>query len=126
MGLLTRNRLAAAMIVLAVFASGCGGGSGGATGQAGSLAARAERVAAALEVGACDQARAEALALQSDVGAVQLDPAVKAEAADRTRRLVAAINCPPPTTTATTVTTTAVVAGEPGPAKGKKHKGDHR
>ena len=88
------------------------------------FAARAEHVAAALETGACDQARDEARSLQSDLAALQLDPAVQAEAAARAGRLVAAINCPPPTTT-TAVTAPTIVVGDARSEKGKKHKGGH-
>jgi hypothetical protein len=121
-------------ILCALLSAGCGA-SGGSTGAAipsdtaAALAARAERVAGILESGACDQARTEALSLQSDLTALKLDPAVQAEAADRAGRLVAAINCPPPTTTTSTPTTTGtaptIVVGEPRPGKGKKHKGGH-
>lgn len=111
----------------AVLGSGCAssGGSAGAgipSDTAAGLAARAENVAAALEAGACDQARAEASSLQSDLAALPLEPAVRAEAGDRAARLVAAINCVPTTTTAPPVPT-----DDPRPGKGKKHKGgdDH-
>ena len=93
-------------------------GAGTTADVAGQLATRADRVAAALSAGACDEGRAEALSLQSDVAALPWAPAVKAEAAAGAERLVAAITCVPPTTMATTP------PPEPRPKKGKKHKGD--
>jgi hypothetical protein len=119
-----RVRLVVAGALAAVLGAGCAS-SGGSAGSglpphtAAALAARAEHVAAALEAGACDQAREEASSLQSDVAALQLDPAVQAEAADRAARLVAAINCVPTTTT----TAPTVPTDDPRPGKGKKHKG---
>jgi hypothetical protein len=119
-------------MLLGALAAGCGASNGAGAGipsdTANALAARAERVAGAIESGACDQASAEAHALQSDVAALQLDPGLRAQAADRAARLVAAIQCPPATTTTVTPTTTAtptIVVGEPRPGKGKKHKGGH-
>jgi len=130
MALINRGRLATMLIVAALSGSGCGA-SGDAGGKAlpaavaNGLAARAEHVAAALEGGACDQARDEAQALQSDVAALKVEPSVQAEAAARAERLVAAINCPPPTTATTAVTAPTIVVGEPRTVKGKKHKGGH-
>jgi hypothetical protein len=71
------------------------------------LAARAERVAAALDAGACDQALAEARGLEGDVAALKAEPAVRAEALAGAARLVSGINCVPPTT-APPVPTTVV------------------
>jgi hypothetical protein len=126
-----RCRPIVAGLLLAACAAGCGASNGTGAGipsdTADALAARAERVAGALDSGACDQAAAEAHGLQSDVAALQVDPGLKAQAADRAARLLAAIHCPPPTTAAPPTTTAppTVVVSDPRPAKGKKHKGDH-
>ncbi|MCA1842756.1 MAG: hypothetical protein LC792_06105 [Actinobacteria bacterium] len=126
-----RCRSVVAGALFAALAAGCGASNGTGAGipsdTADTLAARAERVAGAIDSGACDQASAEAHALQSDVAALQVDPALLAQAADRAARLVAAIHCPPPTTAAPSTTTAppTVVVSDPRPGKGKKHKGDH-
>jgi hypothetical protein len=102
------------------------GGSGGHRipgDVAAGLAARADRVAAALDAGACDQALAEAKGLQGDVAALKADPAVRAEALAGAARLVSGINCVPPTTVPTTVVD-PVGGGDPG-KKGKGHGGHH-
>jgi hypothetical protein len=72
------------------------------------LAGRAEQVASALDAGQCDQAQAAARSLQSDIAALQVDPAVRAEALAGAVRLTSGINCPPvvappPTTAQPTV-----------------------
>ena len=87
---------------------------------AGELAGRADRVAAALDSGACDQALAEARSLQSDISGLTVDPAVKAEALAGAARLTATIACAPPTTASTAP---PPAARQPGSEKGKKDKG---
>jgi len=113
-----------ALAVLATGACSGGGGHGGTipAGVAGGLAARADQVANDLAAGACDQARAEALSLQSDLAALAVDRAVRDQALAGAARLVAAISCaPPPTTPVTTVPGDVV----PDSGPGKKHKGGH-
>ena len=112
-----------ACIVLGALVGACssGGGSEGKgipTDVATALAARADRVAADLDAGACDQALTEAHSLQTDVGALKVQPAVRGEAVAGAARLVAGINCAPPTTVAQD---SQPGGGEPGPGKGKKH-----
>lgn len=120
-------RFVAVGVLVAALGAGCGSPSGSVekgipADTAAGLAARAERVAAALDAGSCDQARSEALSLQADVTALKLAPKAQAEASGRAARLVAAINCPPPPTT---TTPPAVVVGDIQREKGKKHKGGH-
>ena len=108
-------------------AAGCGsaGGSNGAgrlpADVAAALATRAEQVAATLDAGACDDALAQARSLQTDIAALPVAPAVRAEALAGAARLTSGINCPV-TTTAPPVTVPAPVidAGR----KPKGHKGD--
>ena len=117
-------------MVLSLGAAGCGsaGGSNG-TGRlpadvAAGFAARAEQVAAALDAGACDDALAKARTLQTDLAALPIDPAVRAEALAGAARLVSGINCPVATTAPPPVTVPAIVDDGAG-RKGKEHKGDH-
>ena len=123
------QRLAVVGVCFVVLAGACSsggdraGGAGVPAEVAGVLAARAERVAAALDSGACDQALAEARSLESDVTALTVDPAVKAEAAAGASRLVAAISCVPPTTTPPTVVTPPRGEGGSDRGKGDKNKG---
>jgi hypothetical protein len=77
-------------------ADGHGAGSGIPADVAGALAARADRVAADLDAGACDQALTEARSLQGDLAALPADPAVRAEALAGAARLTTAITCSPP------------------------------
>lgn len=118
----------AAAVVLVVAGAGCGS-SGGSKDSArlpadvaAGLAARAEQVAAALDAGACDDALAKARSLQTDIAALPVEPAVRAEALAGAARLVSGINCP--------VATTAPPPTVPddrsdGDGKeGKGHKGD--
>lgn len=115
----------AACLAGAALVGGCaaGGGAGGPAipgDVATALAARADRVAAELDAGACDQALAEARSLEGDLAAVKADPTVRAEALSRAARVVAAINCPPPTTTTTAAPSDQPAGDGPGHAKGKK------
>lgn len=89
------------LAALVALAAGCSSTGGSAAGRlpaqaAGELAQRAERVAAALEAGACDEALAEARSLQADVAALEADPAVRAEALAGAARLVSGISCAVP------------------------------
>lgn len=120
------RRLAIVGMCFVLVGGACSAGADDAAGPglpadvAGALAARADRVAAALDAGACDQALAEARSLQSDFSGLTVDPALKAEALAGAARLTAAIACPPPTTT---TTQPPPVARDPEPGKGKKDKG---
>ena len=121
-----RGPLIGALMVVATLGASCSAGGGTAASRipadvAAGLAARADRVAAALDAGACDQALAEAQGLQGDVAALKTDPAVRAEALAGAARLVSGINCVPPTTVPTTVVDPG---GDPG-KKGKGHGGHH-
>lgn len=128
-------RTGAAALVVAVLAGACGTGGaqpGGKTipaAAAGVLAGRADRVAADLAAGACDQALTEAKSLQADLATLAVDPALRDQAVAGAARLVAGIACAPPTTT-TIATVPALIdpsllGGTPGPGKEKRHKGDH-
>jgi hypothetical protein len=116
-----------AAVMLVVTGAGCasGGGSAG-TGRlpadvAAGLATRAEQVAAALDAGACDDALAKARSLQTDIAALPVDPAVRAEALAGAARLVSGISCP----VVTTAPPPPVVTVPDGNGrKGKGHKGD--
>ena len=88
------------------------------------LAARAEQVAAALDAGACDDALAKARSLQTDITALPVDPAVRAEALAGATRLTNGINCPVVTTTAPPPVTVPSVVDEGKGRKSKGHKGD--
>jgi len=116
------------ILVVLLGAAGCGSGAAPPSGAgrlpadvAAGLATRAEQVAAALDAGACDDALAMARSLQTDIAALPVEPAVRAEALAGAARLTSGINCP--------VTTTAPPAPAvtmPGDGKkGKGHKGDH-
>jgi hypothetical protein len=83
-------------------------------------------VAAALDAGACDDALAQARALQTDLANLPGDPGLRAEALAGAARLTSGINCPvtttaPPATPPPPPAVTAPVKGK----KGKEHKGDH-
>ncbi len=88
--------------------------------MAAGLAARAEQVAAALDAGACDDALAKARSLQTDIAALPIDPAVRAEALAGAVRLTSGINCPVVTTTAPPPPVVIV----PDKGDGKKGNGD--
>ena len=129
-------RMGGAAVVLAVLAGACGTGGGreGAkvipAAAAGALAGRADRVAADLAAGACDQALAEATSLQTDLAAMPVEAAVRDQAVAGAARLVAGIPCAAPMTTTITTGPTPVldpslVRGDPGPGKRKKDKGGH-
>lgn len=119
------GRLAIVAMCFVMLGGACSAGAEDAAGKgmpadvAGQLAARADRVAAALDSGGCDQALAEARSLQSDISGLTVDPAVKAEALAGAARLTTAIVCAPPTTT-TVVQPPA--QREPRSGKGKKDK----
>jgi len=86
---------------------------------AGALAARADRVAADLDAGACDQGLTEARSLQADLAALPAGPALRAEALAGAARLTAAITCAPPPAAVPSVVDTVP------PKKGKDHGHDH-
>jgi hypothetical protein len=116
----------ALLLVGAVAGVGCSSG-GGSAGQkipadvAAGFAARADRIAAELDAGACDQALTEARSLQTDIAGMRWTPTLQADALSRAARLVGAVNCPPPPAP---VPPTVVV--DPGfPKKGKGHGHDH-
>ena len=122
----TRRGLGAAGVLVVALAGACssgGGGHGAGKGipadVAGALAARADRVAADLDAGACDQALTEARSLQGDLAALPADPAVRAEALAGAARLSAAIACAPPPATVPGVVDTVP------PKKGKDHGHEH-
>jgi hypothetical protein len=123
-------RLRALALVLSLAAAACGseGGPPGAgplpADVANGLAARADQVAAALAAGACDDALAKARSLQTDIGALPIDPAVRAEALAGAVRLTSGINCPVVTTTAPPPVTVPSVVNEGNTRKGKGNKGD--
>jgi hypothetical protein len=126
-------RLRKLFLVLPLAAAACG--SNGeppdaarplAADVAGGLAARAEAVAAALDAGACQEALQGARALQTDIAALPIEPALRAEALAGATRLTSGINCPVVTTTAPPPVTvpSVVVEGKGGDGKGGKgHKG---
>jgi hypothetical protein len=127
-GQLPGVRAQALVLVISLGAAGCGsaGGSSG-TGRlpadvAAGLATRAEQVAAALDAGACDDALARARSLQTDIAALPVDPAVRAEALAGAARLTSGINCP---VTSTTAPPAPAVPLPDNGKKGKGHKGDH-
>jgi hypothetical protein len=86
------------------------------------LAARAEQVAAALDAGACDDALAKARSLQTDIAALPVEPAVRAEALAGAVRLVSGINCPVATTAPPPTVPDSRSDGDG--KEGKGHKGD--
>ena len=88
------------------------------------LAVRAEQVAAALAAGACDDALAKARSLQTDIAALPVDPAVRAEALAGAVRLTSSINCPVVTTTVPPPVTAPSAVNEGNVRKGKGKKGD--
>ncbi len=117
------------ILVLSLAGAGCG--SAGGSNESARLpadvadgyAVRAEQVAAALDAGACDDALAKARSLQTDIAAVPLEPAVRAEALAGAARLVSGINCP----VVTTAPPPQPVPASPAKGddrKGKGHKGD--
>jgi hypothetical protein len=137
---MARVPLFTAFLVAAVGAVGVAGCSspsaGGSTGKgiptpaAAALASRADGVAAALAIGDCEQALAQARSLQSDVAALKVEPAVATAAATGATRLVEAIHCAPAPPPAPTPTVAPVPpsagGGAPWPEKGKKgHGGGH-
>lgn len=81
-------------------------------------------MAAALAAGACDDALAKARSLQTDIAALPIDPAVRAEALAGAVRLTSGINCPVVTTTAPPPVTVPSVVNEGDGRKGKEDKGD--
>jgi hypothetical protein len=123
-------RLRVFAMVVSLAAAACGSEGGPADGGplpadvAAGLAARAEQVGAALAAGACDDALAKARSLQTDIAALPIDPAVRAEALAGAVRLTSGINCPVVTTTAPPPVTAPPVVNEGGGRKGKGHKGD--
>jgi len=115
-----------ALMLVAALGAGCAsaGGSAGRRipgGVASGLADRADGVAAAVDAGACDQALAEARSLQSDIAALDLAPAVRAEALAGAARLVSGISCAPPPTAPPVPPAT----GAPTPGKKEKGHGGH-
>lgn len=122
-------RLRAFALVVSLAAAACGSEGGEPvagplpTDVANGLAARAEQVAAALEAGACDDALAKARSLQADIGALPIDPTVRAEALAGAVRLTSGINCPVVTTTAPPPVTVPSVVNEGKTRRGKGHKG---
>ncbi len=118
----------AAVALAALLGVGCAANDGGGTaspgGAAAGLAVRADGVAAALDAGQCDAALAEARALQTDLAAVDLSPAVRAEAlAGATRVVISIVWPPPPPTTTTTATPVTASRGSGDGDKDKKGKG---
>jgi hypothetical protein len=133
---MARVSLLTAFLAAAVGVAGCSPSSaGGSTGKgipataATALATRADGVAAALDIGDCEQALAQARSLQTDVAAVKVAPAVATEAAAGAARLVDAIHCapaPPPAPTPTVVQVPPPTGGgAPWHGKGKGHGGGH-
>jgi len=123
------RHLLAACLAGAALVGGCspGPGAGGRAipaDVATALAARADRVAAELDAGACDQALAEARSLEGDLAAVKAGPTVRADALSRAARVVAAINCPPTTSTTAAPAPPDQSAGS-GPAHPKGKKDGH-
>jgi len=82
-------------------------------------------VAAALAAGACDDALAKARSLQTDIAALPIDPAVRAEALAGAVRLTSGINCPVVTTTAPPPVPVPSVVNEGNGRKGKNKGGDN-
>ena len=123
-------RLRALALILPLTAAACGSpGAPNAGGPlpadvAAGLAARADQVAAALDAGACDDALAKARSLQTDIAALPVEPAVRAEALAGAARLTSGIHCPVVTTTAPPPVTIPSVVKEESGRKGKGHKGD--
>ncbi|HEV8626378.1 MAG TPA: hypothetical protein VG034_18160, partial [Acidimicrobiia bacterium] len=76
-------------MVISLGAAGCGSNGTGRlpADVAAGLATRTEQVAAALDAGACDDALARARSLQTDIAALPVDPAVRAEALAGAARL---------------------------------------
>jgi len=118
----------AAAVVLMVTGAGCGSAGRSNDGaalpadMADGLAARAEQVAAALDAGACDDALAKARSLQTDIAALPVEPAVRAEALAGAARVVSGINCPVVTTAPPPIAPDT--RGEGNDRKGKEDKGD--
>lgn len=124
-----RLRLLFLVLPLAAVACGSNGGSPDAARPlpadvAAGLAARAEAVAAALDAGACADALVKARSLQTDIAALPIEPAVRAEALVGATRLTSGINCPVVTTTAPPPVTVPSAVIEGNGRKGKGHKGD--
>ena len=119
------------ILVLSLAGAGCGSAGGSNESArlpaevADGFAVRAEQVAAALDAGACDDGLAKARSLQTDLAALSLEPAVRAEALAGAARLVSGINCPVATTAPPpppAVPTSPAAKGDGGKDKG--HKGD--
>lgn len=120
--------LPALAMTLMVAGAACGSPGGGAqpripSDAAAALADRADQVATALEGGACDDALAQARSLQTDIAALSLEPAVRAEALAGAARLVGSISCPPPVVTSTSSTPVVTVPDFGSTGKGGKSKG---
>ena len=121
-------RIRALILLMSLGVAGCGSADGSNDAArlpadvAAGLAARAEEVAAALDAGACDDALAKARSLQTDIAALPVDPAVRAEALAGAVRLVSGINCP----VVTTAPPPAVpdIRSDGDGKKGKEDKGD--
>jgi hypothetical protein len=117
-----------ALVVVTALGASCSS-AGGTGGQripgevAEGLAARADRVAAALDAGACPAALGEAQALHGEIAALDAESAVKAEALAGAARLVSGISCPPPTTGPAVVNPNPAGGAAPG-KRSKGHKGD--
>ena len=124
-------RLRAFALFLSLAAAACGSDGGppdaGAlpADVANGLAARAEQVAAALAAGACDDALAKARSLQTDIAALPIDPAVRAEALAGAVRLTSGINCPVVTTTAPPPPVPVPSVVNEGSGRKGKNKGDN-
>jgi hypothetical protein len=88
------------------------------------LARLAEAVATALDAGACDQALADAQALQSETTRLLAteDAALRTAAEKAAAEVTAGIDCPPPTTTTTTIVPPDEDRDEERPGRGKGDK----
>lgn len=126
---MSKSAVAAALLVaLAGIACGSGSTADDPSEALTGLAARAERVGAALDAGRCDAALAEARELQIDLAAADLAPAVRSEALAGAASVANGIVCapPPPTTTSTAVAAPASrdAGDRQHGKKGKGRKGD--
>ena len=82
-------------------------------------------MAAALAAGACDDALAKARSLQTDIAALPIDPAVRAEALAGAVRLTSGINCPVVTTTGPPPPVPVPSVVNEGNGRKGKNKGDN-